>query len=310
MSSQPPVPDPAAVPEPWLTRFKTLGAVQSSAVKAVALVGGCVRDMMLSRDPYDWDVMVEGDIGRLLKEGEVRFRVSKTVRHPAFLTATLHFEDGTLLDVVTARRETYPRPAALPDVRPAPLADDFRRRDFTVNAMALLITPGRWGELLDPLGGRRDLAAGLIRILHDESFDDDPTRIFRAARYAGRYGWAVEPDTLDRLRAAVKRERPSLLSAARRRNELVHLLEEPSCARAMELLWTWGLWSSWSPRWRWTPETARALGDFPGPDRLAPRLAALCRAGSAEQAADDLRALSFPKKIIQETLAALVSDGR
>ncbi len=287
------------VPQPWFDRFKTLGGVPDPAVKAVLLVGGCVRDMMLSRPPFDWDIMVEGDIEPVLREGEKSFRVAKTVRHPAFLTSTLHFEDGTILDVVTARTERYPRPAALPVVKPATIAEDFRRRDFTVNAMAFHIGTGRWGELEDPFNGRGDVEQGLVRVLHDQSFVDDPTRIFRAARYAGRYGWAVEPHTLDLIREALRGDRPALLSPVRRKNELSHLLSEPDAAPAMKLLWDWGAWRYWIPAWTWTPETAEALS-APAEDPLRARLSALCAAMPPEGRARFLKEFQFPKNLLEK----------
>ena len=288
------------VPEPWLTRFKTLGAVRHPGVKAVVLVGGCVRDMILGRAPADWDVLAEGDAGPLLAEAEKSFQVAKTVRHAAFLTATVHFSDGTALDVATARTETYPRPAALPVVKPAPLADDFRRRDFTVNAMAVHLAPDRWGELEDPLRGREDLEKGTIRALHDRSFVDDPTRMFLAARYAGRYGWTVEAGTLDRIREALGKELPALLSPARRRNELTHLLTESDAGLAMKLLWDWGAWKYWSPSFQWTPAVAAALS-APAEDPLVARLAALAASGDREAARRDLAGLTYSRRMLKVT---------
>ena len=288
------------VPEPWLTRFKTLGAVRNNGVKAVVLVGGCVRDMILGRAPADWDVLADGDAGPLLVEAEKRFQVAKTVRHAAFLTATVHFSDGTALDVATARTETYPRPAALPVVKPAPLAEDFHRRDFTVNAMAVHLTPDRWGELEDPLRGREDLEKGTIRALHDRSFSDDPTRIFRAARYAGRYGWTVEPRTMDRIREALRENLPALLSPARRRNELTHLLTESDAGLAMKLLWDWGAWKYWSPSFHWTPAVATALS-APSDAPLIPRLAALADSGDRETARRDLAGLTYSHRMLKVT---------
>ena len=287
------------VPEPWLTRFKTLGAVKHSSVKSVSLVGGCVRDMMLGRTPFDWDVVVEGSIAPILAEGQHRFQVSKTVRHLAFLTATLYFSDGTALDVVTSRTETYARPAALPTVKPAPLADDFRRRDFTVNAMALHVTPERWGALEDTLKGREDLQKGLIRSLHDASFVDDPTRIYRAARYAGRYGWTVETGTLEKIREAVQTGLPSLLSPARRRNELTHLLKENDSEPAMKMLWEWGLWKFWSPAFQWTPDSAAVLS-APSGDPLTARLSALARSSDFAAALDDLKKLTYSRSLLEK----------
>lgn len=286
-----------SIPAPWQDRFRALGALRHPSVGPVVLVGGCVRDMLLGRAPLDWDVMAEGDIAPLLDLGRSALGAVKTVRHAAFLTATLHFADGTFLDVVTARTETYPRPAALPVVRRAPLLEDFRRRDFTANALAVRITPEGWGEMLDPLGGRADLERGLLRVLHDASFVDDPTRLYRAARYAGRYGWTVEPRTRALIQEAVRDARPALLSPARRRNELTHLLEEADAAPAMRLLWDWGLWPFWGPSLRWTPALAAALA-APAADPLPARLAALAEAGDRAAVREDLARLAFPRSLL------------
>src|SRR5215216_406156 len=161
---------------------------------AVYLVGGAVRDLVLGRERADLDLVVEGDpaaLGRRLG-GEIR-------THERFSTATVHLNGGEL-DLATSRSESYARPGALPDVRPAPLADDLARRDFTINAMALPIT----GEpkLIDPHCGLADLRRGTLRVLHERSFVDDPTRALRAARYAARYGFALEPETERLLRDA------------------------------------------------------------------------------------------------------------
>lgn len=286
------------IPAPWIQRFRALGALKHPDVKAVVLVGGCVRDMMLEREPFDWDIMVEGDIGPVLQTGEYLFKTVKTVRHAAFMTATLHFPDGTFLDVVTARTETYPKPAALPKVTKASILDDFKRRDFTVNALALHLSPDKWGELVDPFNGKADVEKGVIRVLHDLSFVDDPTRIYRAARYAGRYGWAVEPHTDALVREAVRGGRPALLSPARRRNELIHLLNEPDPAPALKLLWDWGVWRFWSPAFQWSFEIGAAVSG-PADDPVARRLAIL--SGSNREAAlKDLKALSFPRALLQK----------
>jgi tRNA nucleotidyltransferase (CCA-adding enzyme) len=284
------------IPELWKARFDCLGEPTSPKVSAVVLVGGCVRDMLLGRAPFDWDIMVEGEIGPVLAEAERRLSPTKIIRHQAFMTAVVHFPDGTSLDVVTARTEHYPHPAALPVVAPASLADDFRRRDFTVNAMAARLDSRRLGELLDPFNGRGDMEKKILRVLHDRSFIDDPTRIYRAARYAGRYGWAVDPGTAALIETSVREGGPELLSPARRRNELTHLLREPDAAPAMDLLWRWGMWRFWSAEWQWTSAVATALST-PSDDPLPERLAALCADLTPQRRDDVLRDLQFPSAL-------------
>src|SRR5215210_1449835 len=149
------------------------------------LVGGAVRDLLLGHARADIDVAVEGELGELTRRlgGEIR-------HHDRFATASVRIDD-LVVDLAATRRETYPRPGALPEVRPAGLADDLARRDFTLNAMALPLAEPR---LIDPQGGLADLERGRLRVLHPGSFRDDPTRALRAARYAARYGFALDPE--------------------------------------------------------------------------------------------------------------------
>jgi tRNA nucleotidyltransferase (CCA-adding enzyme) len=197
----------------------------------IYLVGGAVRDLLLGRERTDLDIAVEGDaavVGRRLG-GEIR-------THERFATATVHL-DGAELDLATARSETYPRPGALPEVRPALLSDDLARRDFTVNAMALPLAGEP--ELIDPHGGLGDLEDAALRILHERSFVDDPTRALRAARYAARYGFALEAQTEALLRQADL----DTVSEDRIQAELRKLAREPRARRGFELLDEWGLMS-------------------------------------------------------------------
>src|SRR5262249_22611747 len=151
------------------------------------LVGGAVRDLLLGVEGNDLDVVIEGDPDVLA--GLSGFTPE---RDSLFLTGKLDLGDSAV-DVAHARAETYPQPGALPEVRPASITEDLDRRDFTANAMALPLAPG--SELIDPHGGLEDLRAGLLRVLHDRSFVDDPTRALRAARYAARFGFELEPET-------------------------------------------------------------------------------------------------------------------
>jgi tRNA nucleotidyltransferase (CCA-adding enzyme) len=147
----------------------------------------------------------------------------KVVSHPHFGTATVS-RDVTSIDIVTARSETYLRPGALPTVKPGAIQDDLYRRDFTINAMAVYITPNRFGEVVDPYGGRIDIDNGVIRVLHDGSFTDDPTRIWRAIRYEQRLGFTLELETEELLR----RDIPLMdrISGDRLRHELEGILLE------------------------------------------------------------------------------------
>lgn len=156
--------------------------------------------------------------------------------HDRFQTVALEF-DGRTIDVVTARRESYPEPGALPEVTPSSLADDLARRDFTVNALALCIRGPDMGSVADASGGLGDLDSGLIRRIREGEFTEDPSRIVRAARYAARLGFEVASDTAPEIATSA----PDLdLGSARVGDELTRLAEEDSAAAALRLLADWG----------------------------------------------------------------------
>ncbi len=193
------------------------------------LVGGAVRDLLLGVEGVDLDLAIEGDLEALA--GAPGFEIE---REGLFLTGRL--ELGQLkIDVARTRSESYPQPGALPEVRPAPIADDLARRDFTVNAMAFPLAGE--GGLLDPHGGLDDLRAGMLRVLHDRSFIDDPTRALRAARYAARFGFGLEPGTARLLAAADL----STVSGDRVRGELRRIAAEEDPAKALGLIVDWEL---------------------------------------------------------------------
>lgn len=200
----------------------------------VSVVGGVVRDALLGRvHLLDLDLVVEGDAIALAHS--VAHRLSAPVAaHPRFGTAVLELPHGDgHVDFISARREYYPSPGALPVVRPGTLADDLARRDFTINAMAVRITGTRAGELVDPHGGRADLDARLVRALRSDAFVEDPSRIVRAARYAGRLGFALEASTQIAAQAAVA---GLAWDSARVADELLRLLEEIDPGPALGLL--------------------------------------------------------------------------
>jgi tRNA nucleotidyltransferase (CCA-adding enzyme) len=175
-------------------------ADESSALGfPIYLVGGSVRDLMLARPIVDLDLTLEGDAIKLARALVKKYGGELTV-HEKFYTATWNFGNPISnlqsLDFASARRETYPHTGALPTVTKSTIDDDLRRRDFTVNAMAIRLDGDHFGELHDPLGGQKDLENKLIRVLHPTSFLDDPTRIFRTMRYAIRLRFEIEAETL------------------------------------------------------------------------------------------------------------------
>lgn len=163
----------------------------------VFLVGGIVRDVLAGRPTRDVDVLVDGDLAPVLDGLGVAIR-----GHGPFLTASLRTDDGVCIDLARARREHYARPAALPEVFPAPIQTDLARRDFTVNAMALRLVPRGVGKLLDPFGGFEDLKARRLRVLHPLSFVEDPTRVLRGVRLTERFALELDRPTARALELA------------------------------------------------------------------------------------------------------------
>lgn len=250
----------AHLPPPARRLLADTAALALALGAAPYLVGGSVRDLLLGRATIDLDVVVVGEaiaVARALHAalgGEARARLRV---HETFGTANLALHDGPALDLITARREVYPEPGALPVVAPGSLDDDLRRRDFTINAMALDLAPARFGALIDPLGGRGDLAARTVRILHPASFSDDPTRLLRAIRYAGRLAFALDPATAALAAAAFATGAPGTISIQRLSHEFVRLLAEPAAAAMLDHLRALDGLAPFGAQLRWD-EAARA----------------------------------------------------
>ena len=204
----------------------------------VSVVGGVVRDALLGRvHLHDLDLVVEGDAITVAREVGHTLGVPVTT-YERFGTAVLELPHGDgHVDFISARREHYPSPGALPVVRRGTLADDLARRDFSINAMALRVTGVDAGELVDPFGGVADLKAGLVRSLREDAFVEDPSRIVRAARYAGRLSFAIEPATRMALAAAIA---GLTWTSARVADELRRLLDEPNPGPGLGLLFAIG----------------------------------------------------------------------
>lgn len=225
-----------------MTRFDSLPAGPARTMKIateiarrdglpVFLVGGPLRDSLLGRAVRDLDFMVEGDPDPFVRE--LASRMGAEVRtFERFMTYKIGHGDQHLLDVATARTETYPRPGSLPTVASAEAAHDLARRDFSINAMAMDL---RDESILDPLGGQADIAAGTIRILHERSFEDDPTRIFRALRFASRLGFTMDSTTEDRMAEAIGRNVFASVSRERLWRELFLAFREEQPPAALEM---------------------------------------------------------------------------
>jgi len=215
---------------PELVEFmQAAGLIAANRGQSLYLVGGVVRDLLLGRSNHDLDLVAEGDAINLARQLTEINRAKVTI-HSRFRTANLKW-NGWSVDIATARSETYSRPGALPAVAPGSLDTDLFRRDFTINTMAVELVPGGWGELIDLYDGREDLKKGLIRILHENSFIDDATRIWRALRYEQRLDFKLEPDTLRLLEQNVAML--DTISGDRIRHELELVLQEELPEKAL-----------------------------------------------------------------------------
>jgi tRNA nucleotidyltransferase (CCA-adding enzyme) len=201
----------------------------------VYLVGGTIRDVLLGEESFDVDIAVEGDA--------IAFAYAladalggRATPHQKFGTAVVQYGGGGRVDVVTTRTEFYDAPGALPSVERAAIREDLYRRDYTINAMAASLGAADFGRLVDPYGGRADLEAGVLRVLHNLSFIDDPTRIFRGIRYEARHGFRLEEHTTRLLRGCIEMGLVGDLSSSRLRDELVALLEDPGAANGIRRL--------------------------------------------------------------------------
>jgi tRNA nucleotidyltransferase (CCA-adding enzyme) len=213
-------------PDDLWQRFSALPAARPlryrlGDAEGVYVVGGAVRDLMLGRPSPDLDLVVDGELGPIADLLGTPARV-----HDRFATATVLL-DGFSYDLARARRESYERPGALPTVSPATIDEDLQRRDFTVNALAFGLGGRRRGELLAVPHGLDDLQRGRLRVLHDASFIDDPTRLLRLARYAGRLGFTIEDRTRTLAADAVATRAVDTVSGPRVGAELRLLAAEP-----------------------------------------------------------------------------------
>lgn len=219
-----------------LTLLRDISSLAADLGMPCYLVGGSVRDLLLEKPINDLDVVIEGDAIKFGNELVSKLG-GKLTTHPKFHTAIWHFPlsfnlQPSFLDLITARSETYKTPGALPTVTPASIEEDLRRRDFTINAMAVRLDGDHFGELLDPLNGQNDLGQSIIRVLHPRSFTDDPTRIFRAIRYESRYSFHLEPATFELINPESLTVF-KMLSGERIRHELDLIFEEANSLPAL-----------------------------------------------------------------------------
>ncbi len=274
------------------------GGVAVRLEQKLYLVGGVVRDLLLKRTNLDLDLVVEGDAIKLADE-LAKLKNGQVIAHIRFNTAKIRWGKWSV-DIAAARAEGYEKPGALPDVQSCDIQSDLVRRDFSLNAMAIYLDPLRYGELIDLFNGREDLEQSFIRILHDNSFIDDATRIWRAVRYEQRLDFRIEPHTLDLL----KRDIAYLgtLSGDRVRHELELCLEEEQPEKVLLRAGELGVLAGICPRLeadKWLAKKiikARGiLQPYCPPEEL--NLAFLVYRVTSHDLADLLTYLKFPRTI-------------
>jgi len=283
------------------------GSLASRQNQRLFLVGGVVRDLLLGRNNLDLDLVAEGDALKLAEE-LADLKNGKVIAHSRFNTAKIKWGKWSV-DIATARAEAYENPGALPSVEcNCDIQKDLIRRDFTINAMAIYLDPLHYGQLIDLYQGQEDLQRGYIRILHDNSFKDDATRIWRAVRYEQRLDFEIESHTLEILRRDLAYL--DTISGDRIRHELELCLEEEcpekSLVRAGEL----GILQRINPHLTAGEWLAKKISKARGlmqpycpPEELY--LAFLVYRFSSNDLADLMQYLRFPRSVIrglQDTL--------
>lgn len=220
-----------ALPEKIMDLLRFVGDMAQERHYTAFVVGGFVRDLIMGVKNFDIDIVVEGNAIEFSKAFADKVEGSLVV-HRKFGTATVVMPWGLTknkrfkVDIATARKEKYERPAALPDVEFSPLRDDLYRRDFTINAMAIALNRNNFGQLIDFFNGQRHLQEKVISVLHDGSFIDDPTRIFRAVRFEQRFGFRIDRYTERLIRTAIKKDMFGKTGNMRIRDELILMLKE------------------------------------------------------------------------------------
>lgn len=278
-----------------LSALRRISAIVTEHGAGLYLVGGAVRDILADVPHLDLDVMTSSGVPSLPETIAERLggEVKKTTE---FGTATLILS-GIEIDLAIARREVYQRQGALPTVFPGTVEEDLARRDFPVNAMAIDLSERSWGDLLDPHGGLRDLKRGLIRVLHDNSFRDDATRILRAIRYAWRNGHRLEPHTETLIKRDVKYLEP--ISGERIRHELQRIFWERRMADMLNVVNEMGILHTLHPALGLTPVVLSKLHDLssdPTNELDLQILALLIQPVPAEQAMSVIKRLQMDSR--------------
>jgi tRNA nucleotidyltransferase (CCA-adding enzyme) len=235
-----------------------LGQIAQQDGFMVYAVGGFVRDLLLGLPNFDLDIAVEDNAIKFARKLAAATG-GKLVAHEEMGTATLTLTDGFQIDFATARTEFYQFPAATPEVEQTTIKHDLYRRDFTINTLAFALNSSRFGEFLDFFSGYKDLQAGLIRVLYNLSFVEDPTRILRAIRFACRYGFRLEEDTRILLDRALADDMLAKTPAARLGRELRQMFMEPNVPALLKMARELGVLPRLIPGLEWSRELERQI---------------------------------------------------
>lgn len=215
--------------------LKELGSVAQEHNLKIWVVGGFVRDFVLHKKTKDIDICIEGNTAPLIEYCQ-KTKGASVHKFNNFGTARVIFKDGFKLDFVCCRKEVYPKPAALPVVSKATIKEDLFRRDFTCNSLALSLLPGEFFKVYDLYNSLKDIKRKEISILHSKSFEDDPTRLYRALRFAARLNFKLSKGTEKLFKQALAKNYIALLSPARKTNELLKFLGEKEPSKVFNLI--------------------------------------------------------------------------
>ena len=229
------------MPAGLFSLLEKMGAIADAAGSNLYAVGGCVRDVIMRKSCQDIDLSLDGDIDEFITAVTASTRIQKVIRHARFKTATLETEDGYKVDISATRREYYEHPGALPVIHASSLRMDLYRRDFTINSLAASLSANSFGELVDFYRGYQDIKDGYIRVLHNLSFVEDPTRAFRAIRFEARLGFKISKMTATLLEGMVKNKFLTNIDHRRLLNELKLILSEDDPAPAIKRMSDFGL---------------------------------------------------------------------
>lgn len=246
------------LPQKICKLLQDLGAVADQLGLKIHAVGGFVRDLLLKVENLDIDVTVEGD-GIFFAEQFAARHGCRVRSHKTFNTAVLIFPDESKVDVASTRLEFYESPGVLPTVERSSLRNDLYRRDFTINTLAVCINSEHFGRLTDYFGGQQDLQEQVIRVLHNLSFVEDPTRVFRAIRFEQRLGFRLLAHTESLIQNAVKMQMLDKIGGTRLLNELIQIMREKEPVKAITRMSELGLLASIHPALKLTQENRRVI---------------------------------------------------